>query len=300
MPDFTPDVVTQGSVNYSETPIQYTGADIASRGSDTGTSGISQDQGQYRPYDPLPQQQQQPQGREAYFQSRYDKLANYFNQNGVQLAPDIEDYGQVFSPYFESHKILQNLDQNPHLILEAARQLFPKMIVQEDTTSRIRDALIQEFGEDYTPDYQESLIVGSPSWQYVQRMNQISMDLKMQEMQSQWDEQRKVVEQQEAIRQDFDTQVTQLTATSGIDREQTLSYLNNLATPQAWSIKNLVTFARLLNNEFDLVPKGNNQQQQQPYAPQMPPSIGSMNGGFPVNKDNGFGEFLGFNQDNFL
>lgn len=236
---------------------------------------------------------QQIPNRESYFQSNFDKLASYWKNQGLEIKPDM-DYENTFQNYVQAYNAVNEMRTNPEVLLQAARERYPDQFIQPDYTNQVSETLLKEFGEDFIPNAQEAMIIGTPSWKYVQRMNSINSEIVLRETQQKiMSEMQQEYEKQQKQKQ-FDDSILQLSTEVSLPKEQIMGYLDTLKDPNFWSLKNLVNLAQIAKGEYSLQKRDTNiqpQTTQQMQGP--PPSPGNIGGGVNLGQPATFESWAG-------
>lgn len=201
---------------------------------------------------------EQPANRDAYFQSNWDKLATTFKEEGLELKPDM-DFKQVFNPYINAHKAMQRMDKDPNLILELAKEYFPDQIIKPDYASMVKTALDKEFGPDFEFDSSEAFIVGTPSWNYRIRQDQVIRNHETQQREQQYKQQ---VEQEQRARQtqeQFSKQYELAKADLKLPEETLNRYVQTMSDPKYFNLGNIIKVMMLNDGLLRVVPNENGQ-----------------------------------------
>jgi len=223
-----------------------------------------------------PAPQPQTDGREAYFQSRYDQITSYLKNNGVEIG---EDPAKSLEQLVSAYNALNTYSQNPETLLRKVKEIYPDYVKEPDGSLWIQQRLDQEFGPDFIANDRDALVVGSETWKYNFRMNQLMNEYnfndlrqkdaaaRQQEYQTQQQEQYFVQQKQSAM-QKFNL------------NEQTMEgVLTKLKDPGFWTFENVVKFALSEANTAQTMA--------------MPPSLGNVPGSSAPMTNSIFAEFLG-------
>lgn len=231
----------------------------------------------------------QPESREAFFQKNWDALNSVLEKNGLKMnLNDNPNFEEMLNPYFESHKVVDYLDNNPRAILDIAKKYFPDRVTTPTHEDEIQQKLIEEFGEGFKPNPDEVYEFGSQSKRYVDRMNQLQLEINAREQEALNKQRLEAQQRQEAMRTEFNAQYENAKKTFNMTDEQIKPYIEKVIAgdPKYNTLENMIKLVMLVDGSLTVMPKT--------VEGSIVGSIANVNGAPPANKPNSVESWVGF------
>ena len=281
--DQTTDAVTQGTISMVDTP------DIAGHGNNNGNGVNQQTTGVETSIS-----QQVPPSREAFFQSNWDKHSSFWKEKGFDVKPDSDPF-KVYEPFIKAYEIVTEMSNNPISLLETAAKFFPERVSRPNYNDEIKKVLDQEFGENFVPDSREALQLGSQSNQYLQRMNNLSVQFALAEQQKVQQHQQKEIQRQQMVENDYTNGIKEVSVKMGVPEDQVRSTMEILKNPDVWKYEHLYTLALLASGKarFDMPKNPINLNTNMNNNNNPPPSPLNFSGGIGNNVPKTIGDWVG-------
>lgn len=231
---------------------------------------------------------EQPQSREAYFQKNWDALTNVVKEYGLELSPsDTPNYGDIFKPYFESHKVVEYMNSNPQSILDLAQKYFPDQVTRPSFDQEVQSIITQEFGEDFTPLSEDLYRFGTESYKYRTRIEAVEKEIQAREINKIRQQETEALQRQETMRTEFNNQYAQAKSELNLTDEQIKPYVDKIISgdPRYSTMANMIKLVMMVDGSMEVVPKT--------LDSNFIPSLGSMSGGPSTGKPQTLNEWAG-------